>query len=290
MDSLPPPFSIGLTPHSDPASWLAPEDDLHFVLAEKDRLIAAYPTRVFMAEPGTQTAQREVAVRLRDHLTSAFADVYAREGDTVSLAGTGRRVRLATDAPRLLEDAARLVADDLVIMRRKPDGWTLVAASLCFPTFWKLPEKFGRPITEIHQPVPAFGRGTRNAALVERIFDRLRPDDTVQRSNWSVHADGALHHYEPHGNLAAANTTEALARLFLRREFQTLTKLPETGDLLFTIRVRTGSLKALEASPEMCASLAERLTVIDADGLTYKGLAASRDALVAHLRRWAVSG
>lgn len=290
MDSLPPPFSIGLTPHPDPASWLAPDEDLDFHLAEKDRLIAAHPERVFMAEPGTQDAQREVAERLRHHLTSAFADVYARDGDAVLLAGTNRKVPLAADAPRLLEDAARLVGDDLVIMRRKPDGWTLVAASLCFPTFWKLPEKFGRPITEIHQPVPAFGAGTRNAMLIERIFDRLRPDDIVQRSNWSVHADGALHHYEPHGRLSGADTPEALARLFLRQEFQTLTKLPECGDLLFTIRIRTGSLKALEASPDICASLAERLAGMDADGLAYKGLTGARDALFSHLRRLAARG
>ena len=42
-------------------------------------------------------------------------------------------------------------------MRRGEDGWRLAAGSLCFPSSWSLDEKFGRPLQEIHAPVPGFG-------------------------------------------------------------------------------------------------------------------------------------
>ena len=60
-----------------------------------------------------------------------------------------------------------------MLMRRGEDGWRLAAASLCFPSSWSLEEKFGRPLQDIHTPVPGFGRGTRTADIIHRIFDNL---------------------------------------------------------------------------------------------------------------------
>mgnify|MGYP000846223527 CR=1 FL=1 len=42
-------------------------------------------------------------------------------------------------------------------------GWRLAAGSLCFPSSWSLVEKFGKPLQDIHAPVPGFGPGTRSA-------------------------------------------------------------------------------------------------------------------------------
>ena len=105
-------------------------------------------------------------------------------------------------------------------MRKNAQGWTLVAASLCFPSCWTLAERFGRPIAAIHEPVPGFGPGTRNATLVDRIFDHLQAGQQVQRSNWSVQEDGELHHIEPHGIPVDCADADAMAKLFLRRAHQ----------------------------------------------------------------------
>jgi Haem-dependent oxidative N-demethylase, alpha subunit-like len=283
MTGLPRAFSIGLAPLADRARWLAPDALLAAQLAEKERLIASVPETVFMVQPEMEDAQREVAELLARHLPEAFPETYRTCGDAVEITGTGKRIALPVSGPRLLENVARLVRDDLVIMSKREDGWTLVAASLCFPTFWSLAEKFGRPITAIHAPVPGFGDGTRNAVLIERIFDNLKPGEPVQRSNWSIHNDCELYHAGPHGKPIRCDDLTQMARLFLRREHQTLTRLPESGDLLFTIRVNADPLQDLETAPEQCAALAERLMEIDAEGLRYKGLFASRDRLAEHL-------
>ncbi|MFZ2099305.1 MAG: DUF3445 domain-containing protein [Oricola sp.] len=283
MTELPHGFSIGLSPLADRGHWLAPDDWLDFSLGEKDRLIAERPGRVFMAQDDTDAVQREVADLLRGHLTSAYPGTYRADGDRVEIAGTGRKVDFSEPGEPVLQTAARLVADDLVIMRKRDDGWTLVAASLCFPTRWVLSEKFGRPITSIHAPVPGFSAGTRNAVLIERIFDNLQPNQTVQRSNWSVHAKGDLHQSEPHGTQLDVSEPERIARLFLRREYQTLTRLPESGDILFTIRVHANPLVGMESNAEKRAELAGRLRELDADELAYKGLAEARDRLVEYL-------
>jgi hypothetical protein len=287
MSGLPRALSIGLSPLADPARWLEPDDRLAFQLGEKERLIAAYPQQVFMAEPDTLDAQREVDALLRTHLVAAFPETYRAEGDAIIVAG--RRVERTSGEDRILQDTGRLVADDLVIMRKRAGGWTLAAASLCFPTFWNLAEKFARPITAIHAPVPGFSAGTRNAVLIERIFDKLQVGRQVQRSNWSVHNDGELHHIEPHGIPINCSDADTMAKLFLRREYQTLTKLPASDDILFTIRVHADPLEGIESVPGQCAALADRLMDLDAEGLAYKGLTAGRDRLVDYLRHTAAA-
>jgi hypothetical protein len=282
VSGLPRAFSIGLAPVAEPDGWLAPDGRLAEQLREKDRLIAAFPERVFMAEADTVAAQGEVADLLREHLPRAFPEIYRTAGDATEVAG--RRVAVDGTGGKVLQDAARLVADDLVVMRKKTDGWTLVAASLCFPTFWSLAEKYGRPITAIHAPVPGFGAGTRNAVLIERIFDHLQVGHPLQRSNWSVHNDGELHHVEPHGIPIDCSSVSAMARLFLRREYQTLTRLPASGDILFTIRVHADPLGVLASLPEQAAALSDRLMELEAEGLRYKGIYEARDKLADYLR------
>lgn len=278
---MPKGFSIGLSPLRDPQRWLAPDDGLETCLDEKDRLMAAHPERVFQARADSTDAQEEAWTIISDHLCRAFPQAYSRTTDGIGVAGRTVR-RTPGDAP--LESAARLVSDDLVLMRKCEDGWRLVAASLCFPSFWRLGEKFDRPITTIHTPVPGFGPGTRNATLVERIFDKLQPSSPVQRSNWSVQVDGELHHVEAHSQPIACTSTEELARLFLRCEYQTLTKLPSSGDILFTIRVATDPLAHLADDPDRAFSLASRLSELNVDGLAYKGLTNGIERLIAHLR------
>ncbi|TIU52784.1 MAG: DUF3445 domain-containing protein, partial [Mesorhizobium sp.] len=62
-----------------------------------------------------------------------------------------------------LVQASLLVQEDLILMRRDESGWRLAAGSLCFPSSWSLLEKFGKPLQQIHAPVPGFGPGTRPA-------------------------------------------------------------------------------------------------------------------------------
>ncbi|RUX86360.1 heme-dependent oxidative N-demethylase subunit alpha family protein, partial [Mesorhizobium sp. M7D.F.Ca.US.004.01.2.1] len=60
-------FSIGLKP-LDPADWIEVDDHLLPYLAEKHRLYAEIPERVFVEEDGTRDAQQEVLDLLGAHL------------------------------------------------------------------------------------------------------------------------------------------------------------------------------------------------------------------------------
>ncbi len=279
-------FQIGLKP-LELGEWIEVDELLPAYLAEKDRLSAAHPDQVFAAEPRTEAAQAEVLALLVEHLPARFPETYRRHGNEIEIVPAGRRVAL--DAPLPPQRiAAGLVQEDLVLMRRDEAGWRLAAASLSFPSSWALREKFGRPMDEVHGPVPGFGAGTRNAELIARMFDHLRSEMPVIRWNWSLYGDDRLFHPETASPETRRFGAGARAEnVFLRVERQTLRRLPETRDILFTIRIHVDSLEALEDHPEapaIATALVNQLLTLSDEQLAYKGLTLQRNRLAARLR------
>jgi hypothetical protein len=264
------PFSIGLKPIA-PAGWLPRDAIWAEQITEKRRLLAVSREAVVRSREDTLAARREVLALVR---------------------GASDVVCDATPDPDPLVEAALLVPDDLVIMRRAADGWRLVAACLCFPSTWSLAEKFDRPMDAIHADVPGYAGAM--AERVARIFDHLPAGEIVERFNWSIYPDSVLHHPEPRSGprpwsrLASAEAVAAAA--FVRIERQTLRRLPDSGDILFTIRVQVDPFAALAGHPDsrrLAAGLIAQLEGLDAAQLAYKNLAAERATLIGALRRWA---
>jgi dimethylamine monooxygenase subunit A len=278
------PFTVGLEPLKD-RPWLEPDARLLPELAQKDQLFATRRAVVFRAEPGTEAAQDEVLALVADHVARDHPALYRLDGAAMLVAGA-RRVALDDAAVPALHRAAMLVQDDLVLMRRGPDGWRLAAASLCFPSTWSLAEKFSQPMAAIHARVPHYAQ--RMSATVDRIFDNLKVAIPVWRLNWSLYDDDALHHPEPKRGMRAWNAEGAqfADSAFIRVERQTLRRLPASGDILFTIRVYLDPVAALRAHPEgraLAAGLLAQLLALDAAELAYKGLTAERERIAAAL-------
>ncbi|MGX8012172.1 heme-dependent oxidative N-demethylase family protein [Mesorhizobium sp. ORM8.1] len=287
-------FTVGLKP-LEIDRWIEVDAFLLPHLAEKQRLYAGIPEKVFVEEDGTRDAQREVLDLLGQHLTAKHPRTHRAAGSDVEVAGLESTIErlphVLRQAP--LAKASLLVQEDLILMRRDERGWRLAAGSLCFPSSWSLTEKFGKPLQEIHAPVPGFGPGTRPAELINRMFDGLQ-GQAVERFNWSIQANDALYH--PLSNVeridrATSRPTrfpdgDINAHAFIRVERQTLRKLPVSRDILFTIRIHLDPLKVLARHPDratLAASFAEQLNALDQAQLDYKGMTADRDRLVASL-------
>ncbi|MFO7552014.1 MAG: DUF3445 domain-containing protein, partial [Haliea sp.] len=93
--------------------------------------------------------------------------------------------------------------------------------------------------------------------------------------NWSVQAGNALCVRPGEGSEGTA------AELYYRSERQSLRRLPQTGAIVFTIRVYLHPLAALASVP---GAIVQLLAAIDACSpalYEYKGFAAVEDALAA---------
>lgn len=290
-------FTIGLKP-LDPADWIEVDGHLLPYLAEKRRLYAEIPERVFVEQDGTRDAQQEVLELLGAYLPERFPDTHRRSDAGVAVVGATSRPTIPSSlAGAPLVAASLLVQEDLILMRRGEDGWRLAAGSLCFPSSWSLLEKFGKPLQQIHEPVPGFGPGTRPADVINRMFDGLQ-GQAVERYNWSIQSGDALYH--PLSNIeridrATSRPTrfpdgDVKTHAFIRVERQTLRKLPASRDILFTIRIHLDPLAVLARHPDratLAASFAAQLEALDVAQLDYKGLTSDRDRLIAVLNHMA---
>jgi dimethylamine monooxygenase subunit A len=263
------PFSIGLKP-LDLAEWIDVDGNFDQYIAEKRRLYVEERDNVLVAEADTEDAQAEVYSLIAAHMRTLDP-----------------RFRGDDDTLGHIAAAGLLVQEDLVMMRKSSEGWRLVAASLCFPSAWNLREKFGKPLGEVHGPVPGFRTGTRNASMIDRMFDNLKPEQPVMRWNWSLYGESVL--YFPtaiHGAKRRFGDGDITGKVTIRLERQTLRKLPVSGDILFTIRIYLDPLEVLEAhadGPHLAAAIRDQMLALSPDELDYKGLTAELPRLLERL-------
>ena len=81
-----------------------------------------------------------------------------------------------------MQMAARMVQDDLAIMFEKDDGqYYLLAGAILLAGFWKLEDKLGMPLSEIHTSgdVPGFKEKLEKGMM--NFFRRVQPNGPVQR-------------------------------------------------------------------------------------------------------------
>ena len=255
----------------DLAQWIEVDADSAADLAEKRRLLREAPTQVLACLPQGLAGSREVLALLESHLPRYFPAL------TPS-------VESADETLHPLAQAALKVQEDLCVMSLEQGEWVLTAAAVCFPNRWDLTAKIGRSLMGIHQPVPHYAE--KIGAATDSLFHKLSVERPLWRLNWSIVDTPALHQPVPVPVPDALRLVdEHLAdKLWFRRERQTLRKLPQSGDILFTIRTYVHSLaETLRRVPDFRAQLAASMTGLDAAMVDYKGWAGIREALA----RWA---
>jgi len=243
LEPGPPWLAMG-TRGLSPETWLLPDDDRHRDLSWKADLLAAHPADAFAAldSPPVRAASQEVL------------DL----------------VVAATDAPsdttrHPLDAAGRLVQEDLCLLVERDGGPHLDAGSLCFPSYWRLRDKLGRPLAAVHEPVAHYAEEL--AERVDRFLARLRPDRPVWRRNWSVHDDPS--YWLPDPTLPRA--VDPPSGLWLRTERQTLRRLSTPGTILFTIRTQQVPLAVLADRPDVAHRMAAAIAAWSPELAAYKG-------------------
>jgi dimethylamine monooxygenase subunit A len=277
-------LSVGLKP-LDPAHWFEPDHQWAEQMANKSAMLKFQHANVVAALPESLAAQEELRALMTAHLPAAHGTLYLREGDTLRI--NDLHPGGASD-PGLsaIDRCGRMVQEDLCLMQQSGDQFVLTAASLCAPSGWKLSEKLGQPLIGIHAPVP--GYETELAHRVQRVFQGLHAGRPVWRANWSLATEPTL--FMPGGHGAspvqgdAVTPENAGSHVWVRVERQTLTRLPETGAILFTIKTYIDAVSALSGSIGLCAGLQGAIETMTAEMQDYKAISRYKAALLAWLQ------
>ncbi len=239
---------MGLRP-LDLAAWLEVDEHRDAELALKRQLLANAFDVVVATRPAGHEASLELLDEVRANLALHHPDV-----------ATG---------PSLDEHpvvaASRLVQEDLCVLVRD-DEWRLAAACVCFPSRWNLATKIGTTLDQIHDTVPYYDE--QLAAPTRSVFDRLGPERSFWRLNWTLIDSSTLH--QP---TAARRSPEGdLAQWFFRVERQTIRQLPETRAVVFTIHnYVTSAQQMCDVEPDFAALLLHSLDTAPERTLEYKG-------------------
>jgi hypothetical protein len=265
-------------------SWFEIDARYREEIAERHRLLAEHRAEVFGSKPGSDPARAETLTMILEHLTRVHPDWFACEGTTIHNRLTGESWERGARDP--LELAGRLVQEDLCVIEASPEGPRLTAAVLCFPSRWRLHEKLGRPLAEVHGIVPFYA--DRLARPVDRFMANVRVGHIAGRLNWSLMDDPTL--FQPTGKWRTAHDatiTEQNAgeRLYLRVERQTLRRLPDSNAILFGIRVHVYRLARSVMTRESAAVLAAAVRALPEETAHYKSLPMFRAALLGWLDR-----
>lgn len=266
--------------------WIEIDADFADQLTLKTQLLAQRYSDVFASIPGSEAGQREVMDLLVEHLLRHFPQYYQRQGDRLLNQVTGQVWHLADFEANPLDLAGRLVQEDLCLMLPGDNGYVLAAASVCFPLRWRLREKLGHPMEQIHQHVP--GYADQLDRPVGHFFDRLKPDYPCYRLNWGIvdapdlFLDQGKGKEEFDSTITSENAGE---RLWLRVERQTLRRLEISSGILFTIRTYVYPLYTLADDLMVVRNLAAAIQQIPTAMQVYKNLLPIRTALLSYLER-----
>jgi hypothetical protein len=265
------------------AEWIELDEELADELAAKRKLLTTRHDEVFVALPEAEAPAAELLALLAEHLVQHHPTSFAWDGGQLLNKVTGDRWDLAGRALHPLDVAGRLVQEDFCLLEARGEAQVLVAGSLCSPARWRLRDKIGHPLREIHAPVPGY-----DATLgrpVDRFLTLLKPERPVWRLNWGVMDDPDA--FQPAARAAPCPITDDTAgeRLWLRVERQTLRRLRSTGAVVFTIRTHVTRLDAAIRTAGSAATLAAAIRDMPDAMSDYKRIAPVAPALLAWLDR-----
>lgn len=244
-------FSAG---PGDAVQYFAPTTEHDEILAERRKWMTEFPERHLLQEP--------LADPLITEACELAQDWGVKPGNLLALGET--------------------LEPDLVLLQDNGAGeFVMRACAVCFPSEWAPEEKMSLPVHAIHSPVP-----TLNTELGERInkfLANLKPGVAWERTNWGMSRS-------PERNQHPALGTPRLVPPFgadeawVRSEDQILVRLPQTGGLLFGIRIVNISLKEVLQHDEGAAGLHRAIATMPEAVAEYKNVAASREHLLNLLR------
>ncbi len=215
----------------------------------------------------------ELLDRRRDDVLATPADALEPAEELLAMIREAGVEIVGDEHDHPLDRLGRSVQEDLCLLRREPQEWYLGGAVLCFPSRWRLTEKIGRPLREVHGPTP--GYDPKLADRVTSLLDRLG-DKIVRRRNWFIHPDGSLHQPDRAPVEAVVPAANCGTDLFVRSERQTLRSLPETGWIVFTIRIQHDTIDAFVADDDRAKRLVDYLDQAPPGDLDHRGLSAAQ--------------
>ena len=173
-------------------------------------------------------------------------------------------------AEESLEGVCAQIQPDVVVHALDAGRDWLAFAHVCFPSGWRPEEKIGKPLSEIHQPVPGM-----DLSHSQQLVDTMVNHGPFERFVWSVVFEEQLNF---HPDRPRAEFCAERPQLFVKIERQVTVGFPEQGGALFLLRQSLIPVRAIDLP-----ALRNALVQMNSNERKYKGLGSSADEIISWL-------
>ncbi|MBN8577759.1 MAG: DUF3445 domain-containing protein [Cytophagales bacterium] len=285
--------------------WRVAEADVHYQheVALKRKMLAAHPEWYFIANEATKPAQWEALELILTGLAENYPQHFQVNKNGAVWKWTNTLLKetytftVGDDATLPLQPldwVGRQVQEDLILLDA---DLRVVAGQLCFPSGWSLGDKMNQHFIQVHAPLPRITDSMIQSA--NKLLERLPAHKPVVRNNWGFRVcdwlDLSTRQTEAYKKLlqeisAGLNNEAVGEKIFVRVEHQTLSRLPVSNQVLFTIHTYQNKLKYEVTDKIRAEALRDFVCKIPADLLEYKQMLPFADRLIAYLRTVGSSG
>ncbi len=249
------------------SEWLQYEPDYPIRIGQKKQLKQKEGKRVLNALPQSKSAQLELLELLLEHIKQYHSDNFEVTKEFIFSKLDNIRYQYADYDTCPLELASYLVGDDICLLNEENGDYKLVAASVCAPTWWDLPEKMGKPLTKIHAPIANLEE--KIGRMIRHFLTNLTVEDCYQRSNWFLFTSSDFcifpNSFDFYTEMTNVNLDNIETKLFLRSERQTFRRLSNTKCITFFIKIYIEPFSIVKKYPAIAEDLTTALNTMNTE-------------------------
>ncbi|EXJ83961.1 hypothetical protein A1O3_04628 [Capronia epimyces CBS 606.96] len=231
----------------DPNNWLTYDSAYEKEHLDKLKYMnGEMHDEVVQVLPNADDSCEELLQIIVEYITRRYPDMFKLDGDDIVIVPMKERYRVRAPYDRHpMEVAGLLVMDDLYVLHLgELDRYYLRACFLACPSGWRLKDRIGWPLHQMHGPVPTWKEKLQKS--MEKFFLHIKVDGAIQRNNVFIQPCPGIFHQEPMDQNPPSKTVEDIE---IRTELQSLRRLPRTGAVVFTVRTYMNPLTDLGKEP-----------------------------------------
>lgn len=252
-------FQLGLR-RIRPDTWILIGPEHAEMMRQKRARLEAYGSFYYGSLPDSLPAQRELRERVTKHLVADHPRSFERSGSVISSLVTGQQLDLDDDAPEPLLQLSYLIEEDFMLLDMLGGTPRITAASNAYSTSGRLVASVGHDVAWAHELVPRLT--DKLGGRINQVIGSIHTASPCERFNWQLTPMATVFfpHDDPHAANAAAmhavvdtlrhDPTRAGELLWMRVERQTLSRLPDSNAVAFSLHTYSDPLSCLLSDVE----------------------------------------
>lgn len=244
--------------------------------------------------PESLPAQRELLQRVTAHLLEDHPQLFEQAGSVVRSLITGQMLDLGGNSSEPLLQLSYMIEEDFMLLDDTGPTPRITAASNAYSTSGRLAASVGHDVDWAHVPVPQLT--SKLGGRINKALGSIHAHIPCERFNWQLTPIATVFFPEdPHGANAAAmhGIVDKLRQdpscagnlLWIRVERQTLSRLPESKAVAFSLHTYSDPLSCLQADIDSVRAILALLRDYSEERWKYSEMDIIRGPLMAWLER-----